>query len=76
MIAEHYRSFRVRENAAPLKHPASITHRLSRTGFRVRENAAPLKPRLLDCVRTSIAGGFRVRENAAPLKRKPSFEFL
>ena len=38
-------SFRVRENAAPLKpganSPASLAARAS---FRVRENAAPLKP--------------------------------
>ena len=64
------RSFRVRENAAPLKPivGAFIPEAFSE-GFRVRENAAPLKH--FDFIRERFASrrSFRVRENAAPLKQ-------
>ena len=37
-------SFRVHENAAPLKRTFSTAGELTISGFRVHENAAPLKP--------------------------------
>ena len=60
--------FRVRENAAPLKHALVAAHRPpDMRSFRVRENAAPLKHGVRALERR-INHRFRVRENAAPLK--------